>query len=395
MTSTCTTTEPASTTTEPLSIHLWRQLQGDRVAVLKLRALLMEPDAATAARMRRVFREPTPEACLLWIDLCCWTYRPKLPDGTPIKRAKWPFVLFPFQEDAIRRIWLAVDQGRDLLIEKSRDMGATWLILAVFVWYCQFQSGQEFGVASWKEDFVDKSGNPDALFWKIDYLCRTQPAWVRPQTKHTFLLYRFLGTGSGISGESANEDMFRSGRKRAILPDEFASMGFQEAFCRATSDVTDCRVYNSTPKGRGNVYADIRFGGRTEVISLHWSKHPEKAKGLYRWDAGRPMEKLDASYDYGGRSFTDDRGDAHGYVQDGKLRSPWYDAECWRRASPKDIAENLDIDYLASGQAFFDLDIIAAYRRSEQIGQHSDRGELAFEVETEVQGTQYKVSPAT
>ena len=46
------------------------------------------------------------------------------------------------------------------------------------------------------------------------------------------------------------------------------------------------------------------------------------------------------------------------FMTDGKLRSPWYDRECRRRAHPMLVAQELDIDYHNSSFRFFDEGVI-------------------------------------
>src|SRR5688572_16531421 len=72
------------------------------------------PDAQAAAL----------EACrqdpLFWANTFVWTYDPR-------PRVKFlPFCSWPIQDECITRIIEAVDGRHDFLIEKSRDMGASW-----------------------------------------------------------------------------------------------------------------------------------------------------------------------------------------------------------------------------------------------------------------------------
>ena len=55
-----------------------------------------------------------------------------------------PFIPFPFQEDAVMEIWSSIMDGTkplsertdltNVFIEKSRQMGLSWLIIAIFVY---------------------------------------------------------------------------------------------------------------------------------------------------------------------------------------------------------------------------------------------------------------------
>jgi len=242
-----------------------------------------------------------------------------------------------------------------VLIDKSRDMGASWLCLAVMVWFWQFVPDTPLLAASRKQQYVDERGNPDTLFWKLRYLIARQPDWLRPATEDRSLHIGNLDNGSTLDGESTNADLGRGGRRAAILLDEFAAVEPAEAaqILNATADATPCRIYNSTPQGRANAFADVRFSGKCKVITLHWTEHPDKGRGA-RQVAG----------------------------EDGKLRwtSPWYEAERARRTSRKEIAQEIDIDYLASGEMFFDLDVLQRIRASGQIKPPTMAGDLAYTV---------------
>src|SRR5690606_37715467 len=69
------------------------------------------------------------------------------------------------------------------------------------------------------------------------------------------------------------------------------------------------------------------------------------------------------------------------FILDGKLRSPWYDGECERAASEREIAQELDIDYMGSSFQFYNGDVImsliAKYCRPPVV-----RGELIYDRET-------------
>lgn len=76
-----------------------------------------------------------------------------------------PFIPYPYQEEAILEIrnsivngTLPIEQRDDLtniFIEKSRQMGLSWLIMAIFVYGWNFHN-HKYHVLSQKEDDVDK-----------------------------------------------------------------------------------------------------------------------------------------------------------------------------------------------------------------------------------------------
>ena len=116
-------------------------------------------------------------------------------------------------------------------------------------------------------------------------------------------------------------------------------------WCGNTADVTKCRLPISTPVGSGNKFAQLATGTKEKIkkVTLHWTLHPEKSKGVYYLDANGtkiPITDSQRAFEMWKRGI--------------KVRSPWYDAEAERR-SEADLAQEVDIDYLRSGHPFFSL----------------------------------------
>lgn len=279
---------------------------------------------------------------LFYVNTFCYTFDPRLITSTP----EQPFITYPFQDMAILRLQKAVFDGEDILIEKSRDMGATWMCLIVIQWFFLFKDMSTFMVVSRKEDLVDRSEDPDSLMWKMDFMTDRFPSWLTP------LIYRIkvhIGNkdnGATVDGEASTGDPGRGGRRTAMLLDEYPKMRDGEGVSKATADVTNCRFFIGTPEGMGNDFYTKRQSGM-QVLTLHWSLHPDKAKGCY-------------------------------IGTDKKLHSPWYDKECKRR-SRIDIAQELDIAYRASDAQFFDGSIVKELK--EQSRDPYATGELNFDDE--------------
>lgn len=292
-------------------------------------------DPADAAALRRMCASDV----VAWFDGFAWTYDPRL------EVASVPFVLYPFQERAVREIDSAIGRD-DLCIQKSRDMGASWLLLGTFLWRWTFRRDQTFLLVSRNEDYVDRAGNPKSLFWKLDFLLRHLPAWMRPRMERSRLRLSNLDNGSTIDGESTTGDVARGDRRTAIALDEFAAFEVDAGYraLASTRDATRSRIFNSTPNGTGNAFSDVARSSGIRQLRLHWSDHPVKAEGLY-WVEGRP-------------------------------RSPWYDRECQRCVSPAEVAQELDIDFAGSNSTFFDAARLAEVRR--RCSPPWMRGELEF-----------------
>lgn len=294
---------------------------------------------------RRALRRMCSEDLLFYVNAFCWTYDPRLEHPTV------PFITYPFQDETLLELEESIGK-RDICIRKSRDMGASWMLCALFEWRWHFRPGQSFLLVSRNEDYVDKPGNSKALFWKIDYILKNQPGWLLPRYTRTNLRLTNDENGSAIDGESTTGDVARGDRRTAIGMDEFAAFDVDAGYkaLASTRDATRSRIFNSTPAGAGNAFYDVAHSPQVKQVVLHWTKHPVKAEGLHFDPNGRP-------------------------------RSPWYDEECRRCIHPQEIAQELDIDFQASDFQFFDPKeinrLVVMHCRPPTL-----RGDLEFDVNT-------------
>jgi len=303
---------------------------------------------------KRVMEEPG-YAKVIW-DACAidplfyicgfgYTYDPRC---EPF--AKLPFILYPFQREGLLKIIDAINK-RDLLVEKSRDTGASWMCILAFEWLWHFFPLKSFLMGSRTEDYVDNTENPKSLFWKLDFFQDNLPTWLMPngfnRAEHRRKLHLINPeNGSVIDGESTTGQFARGDRRTAIFLDEFAAVEFGHKVLPATRDATRSRIFNSTPLGINNAFYDVSQTN-IEKLRFHWTEHPEKRKGLYTTNENGHLVILDKE------NYPKD----YKPILDGKLRSIAYDYE-ESRSSPREMAQEWDIDYLGSGVQYFDSDRI-------------------------------------
>ena len=292
------------------------------------------------------FREACSKDPLFFFNGFCWTFDPRNE-----LHAKLPFILYPFQEEALIGIIDAIG-SHDLLLEKSRDMGASWICIGAFSWCFNYIPGFSGLFVSRVEDYVDKPGNPKCMFWKFDYLMSNLPSWLRPigynaDMHRSKLHVENPDNGAVIDGESTTGNVARGDRRTAIMLDEFAAVEQGHRVLSSTRDATNCRLFNSTPAGTSNAFYDIRQTG-IRRLRLHWSAHPLKSRGLYKTGDRGELKVVDSG------NFPLD----YNPKLDNKLRSPWYDKECERAINDQEIAQELDIDYLGSGFQYFDARLV-------------------------------------
>lgn len=312
-----------------------------------------EGDRDQRFRRRQMVWRACKRDILFWINAFCWLVEPR-------SGRKFPWVTYPFQDDAIRSLCQAVDNAMnekadDAIQSKSRDMGASWMCVAVCRWYAGFRKNFSALMLSRKADLVE-SEDPKSLFYKVDFLDRTQPKWLLPNIKRKEMFWRNDDMDSFLKGDSTNEFAGVADRATVILLDEFSLMERQSKIWMGTRDVTWCRIANFTMKPWATTANELTEKKGMRQIRLHWTLHPEKVRGLYQFDkqAGSIVVR-DKSY-----RFPDD----YLFIKDGKQRSPWYDREEARCKDKVEMETEVDMIAVGGSVAFFDHDALKRIRET-------------------------------
>jgi len=306
-----------------------------------------------------------------YLNTFCWTANP----ARPYARKKVPFITYGFQDRGLEIIFDSLEESFDVQVEKSRQMGASWLFAAVIQYCWLFRQGQNFLMLSRSDEYVDRSNEPKSLFWKLDYINANLPVWLMPvgwDRKRHRLVKRMINPSNGntIVGEATTEDSGRGGTFTAVLHDEFGACDVGMGILKSTRSATGTRWFNSTPKGTGNAHYRIVQLSRqnpkqVRPLRFHWSDHPEYSRLLYRLDdEGKPKvakktrkAELDA--------YLEENADLvmslkkRGFWEEYKLRSPWFDTQCARATTRAEISQEVEIDYGGAGYQFFDARDIA------------------------------------
>lgn len=242
--------------------------------------------------------ENPAEGCIFFIENFGWTFNPKM------SMKHFPFILFECQKRAVRAVVEHIDKGRDLFVEKSREMGVSWLLFCyIALWYWLFREGANGLLGSYKEKLVDDR-TIDSLFGKLDYALANLPHWMMPgnfvMKKHrTKLKLANPENGNVITGDTMNPNFGRGSRKTFIMFDELAFWDYAKDAWESAGDATNCRIANSTPNGY-DYYAMLRDSG-IDILTLHWREHPLKDAQWYAYECKRRTEEeiaqeLDISY---------------------------------------------------------------------------------------------------
>jgi phage terminase large subunit len=264
-----------------VSVWAWRQAQLQRIR--------SNPDLLAGAK--EFYRTRPIEFINHWCD----TYDPRnAGTGAPVRM---PFVLFPRQEDLILFLLDCLNGEESGLVEKCRDMGATWVCVAFSVWLWLFWPGASVGWGSREQDLVDKIGEPDSIFEKIRMLVRGLPpeflpAGFKAAVHMSFMKVANPETEATISGDTG-DNIGRGGRKLIFFKDESSHYKRPELIEAALADNTRVQIDISSVNGPGNVFhrrreagADWSRGvsierGRTRVLVMDWRDHPAKSQSWY------------------------------------------------------------------------------------------------------------------
>lgn len=236
-----------------------------------------------------------PEHCAEFI--CHWmdTYDPR--NATSEVPTRLPLILFEKQAQLVEFLLELLRDQENGIVDKSRDMGATWVCCAVSVWLWLFVKGASIGWGSRKQELVDKLGDLDSIFEKLRQLIRGLPREFLPlgfsYEKH-LSFERILNpeTGASITGE-VGDNIGRGGRKSIYFKDESAHYEHPELIEAALGDNTNVQVDISTVNGVGTVYDRRREAavawrpgqkpkpGFVRLLEMDWSDHPAKPREWY------------------------------------------------------------------------------------------------------------------
>lgn len=235
-----------------------------------------------------------------FINHWCDTYDPrKLASGKPV----WmPFILFERQAQMVDYVMACIKAETPGLIEKARDMGATWVGCALSVSLWLFWTGSAIGWGSNKQEKVDRLGDPSSIFEKIRMLIERLPECFKPDVNRNDHLFHMRclnpDNGATIIGE-IGDNIGRGARTLIYFVDEAAHLDHPEQVEASLSETTRVRMDLSSVSGLGTVFHRKRESGvdwtpevpikrgELPVFVFDWSDHPEKTKA---WHDERKLE---------------------------------------------------------------------------------------------------------
>jgi hypothetical protein len=229
------------------------------------------------------------------------TYDPKnIERGLP---ALIPFILFNKQVEWVDEIVSHWQTQRPMLTEKTRQMGMSWLSIALSCTLCIFNPEMSIGFGSRKEEYVDKIGDPKTLFHKARTFLQYIPREFLGDwdiLKNAPYMRIMFTNGSIMTGE-AGDNIGRGATTSMYFVDEASFLERPKLIDASLSQTTNCRMDISTPNGMGNSFAERRFSGKIDVFTFHWRDDPRKNDEWYdkqvaELDPVTVAQELDINY---------------------------------------------------------------------------------------------------
>jgi len=206
-----------------------------------------------------------------------WTYDPRNQNDTP---KDLPFILWPKQVEFlewIKNLESIQDNG---VVDKSRDVGVTWLVAAYYVWRWLTVPGWSGAIGSRKADILDRLNDPKSIFWKLEYIIRMLPDWLRPngfdmRVHRNYARIINPEMRSSITGE-AGPEMGRGGRSSFYFLDEFGVMPRAAQVRAAVADNARTVLFASTATGPDTEFYKIVHEENISHFRISWQDDPRK-----------------------------------------------------------------------------------------------------------------------
>jgi hypothetical protein len=218
------------------------------------------------------------ESIVDWLVDWCWTDDPRnAAFGLPIKI---PFIPFPKQIELINWAYETYFLKKWGLIEKTRDVGMTWMFCYIMVREWRWVKGFKGGIGSRVLTLVDDKDNPKAIFEKIRTIINDQPYWWHPKEiidKIGNLTNKDMN--SNLAGEGG-DNIGRGDRRAIYLVDEAAFLEHYMTVKSALSRTTNTTFLLSTYNGPNFFYRD-RISTKIRVFVFDWTDDPRKHKEWY------------------------------------------------------------------------------------------------------------------
>lgn len=200
-------------------------------------------------------------------------------------RGRVQFALYPFQKAVLYQFV----KERFNIVLKFRQAGITELISMYCLWLCMYHSNKKVNIISIKDTTAKK------VLKKIKFMYKNLPPYLQTPiingraTEYGSTSLMEFNNGSFIESVPTSPEAGRSESLTLLVIDEAAMVRWaNEVWAAAlpTLSTGGAAIINSTPKGIGNFYHSqwvdaISGGNGFNPIRLYWEMHPERDENWY------------------------------------------------------------------------------------------------------------------
>lgn len=205
-----------------------------------------------------------------------------------------PFKKIPYDWEYVPNIINHIHNNDWSYIWKSRQIMATWIIVAYCLWIVLFHQGKKVAVQSKKGDDANE------LIKRMKIIYDKLPWW-KPEAEFTYCHIKVPENTSEVYGVPQGEEQLRQYTFSVIFSDEF---GFQERLketfgaVKPTVDGGGKFIACTTPPREQNFAYDCLHNPIFKVLEVHYSQRPDRdAEWKARAKAGMPQADWDREYE--------------------------------------------------------------------------------------------------
>ena len=221
-----------------------------------------------------------------WIEDWAHTWDQNRLVGGVVKPLR-PFILMDRQKDLIRAYHGVNKDRKNLVVEKTREVGVSWCAVAYGVWMWLYQPGCTVGFGSYSENRVDQLWNSDSLLEKCRIIIRNLPPEMKPlglnEDEGGHLMKKRLinpQTGAQIIGEVGSKKIGRGAKATMYFVDEYAFLQYCDQVDGSLGSCTQCIVFISTAHGMGSFYQKTQ-SPMFRQFRFEWRQDPRKSQEWY------------------------------------------------------------------------------------------------------------------
>ena len=213
------------------------------------------------------------------------------PDGYRTEKGWLAFTPFIHQEWAAQFFFGCMEDSRQGLIVKTRDMGVSWMVMHMLAWlWLTRQDSFSAMLVNQSADLVEQNRfHPNTMFGRLENIIARLPEWLLPEgfnlddkQQRQEMVWTNPENGNRFEGLTNTSGAGRARRATVAVGDEFEFWKQADQTIGALRESVGSLWLITTPNREGNQVARrIVEEGQTRVMDLPWEYHPHKTRQWY------------------------------------------------------------------------------------------------------------------